>query len=91
MGPQHVGVIGSRSASLKMDDIDRAQALTERERESLMERRRMAAKPRSLPLQCEGKRCVGCDAEIPLARLSAMPEARRCVSCQSAAEVRDVA
>ena len=91
MGPRHVDVIGSRSASLKMDDIDRAQALTERELESLVKRRRMAAKPPTLPLQHEGKRCVGCHAEIPPARLSAMPEARRCVRCQSAAEVCDVA
>lgn len=65
-----------------MDIVDKAQELEQRERFRGVGRIRAG-------LLAEGTAdCVDCDEEIPEDRKKAMPNARRCASCQEKHEMR---
>ena len=62
-----------------MDEADRAQAINERELASILARR----KPASMRALATHTDCVRCGDEIPEARRTALPNATRCVNCQT--------
>lgn len=69
-----------------MDDLDRAQALEESERDAALAR---ATRPRAdeAPFESEGVRvCLDCYEPIARKRLTAQPTAVRCVACQGVIE-----
>lgn len=71
------------------DDIDRAQALEEQERDAALEQQAAAAAIVETPFDIEGVRaCSTCFEPIPRKRLRANPRAVRCVECQTRIERR---
>ena len=71
------------------DDIDRAQALEEQERDASLEQQAAAAAIVEAPFDIEGVRvCSTCFEPIPRKRLRANTGAVRCVECQTRVERR---
>lgn len=71
-----------------LDDVDRAQDVTERfHKDCLAEHRR-----RTLPHRTDASRrdCADCGCPIPPARLAALPDALCCVDCQQLREAYGV-
>ena len=68
-----------------MDYIDIAQDHETQEREALVRARKRFHLPQDIS-QGEYLHCIGCDAEIPLARRVAVPHVKTCVDCQAASE-----
>ncbi|MCK5769488.1 TraR/DksA C4-type zinc finger protein [Algiphilus sp.] len=66
------------------DVIDRANELAERERASALE----AARARTDAAPSGAMWCEECEALIPERRRQAVPSARMCVDCETAAEMR---
>lgn len=69
-----------------MDDLDRAQAYEERERESALSR---IVRPRIVWRDRRRKvYCRDCGDPVPRERMAAVPYATRCSECESAKELQ---
>ena len=64
------------------DLIDQAQQVEEQHRAAAL------ARHHARPVSVGASHCVDCDAPIPAARRHALPNADRCVGCQTVAERR---
>lgn len=64
------------------DEIDRAQALEEAQRDDALAEHR-----RRMPVGDTAEVCDDCGEPIPEARRAAVPGVRRCVACQERAEL----
>lgn len=74
-----------------MDEVDRANALAQHERESSLATtlRRIAAAVAEPPrLSDAGAHCLECNAVIAPARLNALPHANTCIDCAQRAELK---
>jgi DnaK suppressor protein len=70
-----------------MDELDRAQAVSEIYEAAAM--RTLFNKRKQMPLpdsNTEVRRCTNCNEIIPRARIEANPNAVRCIGCQTKAE-----
>jgi len=59
-----------------MDDIDKANELAEKHRESAILKSVKSLKPNGIVY------CIDCEAKIPEARKLAIPSCKRCIECQ---------
>lgn len=67
------------------DIFDRAAELEQRQRDQAL--KAALNRPKETPRQNEhGRYCIGCDVQIPAARLVAVPHAVRCITCQQERE-----
>lgn len=68
------------------DDIDRAQDLEARQRDTALRRQATRAGLLGKTMTDSATECQDCEQPIPEARRWAMPGCQRCVKCQSAQE-----
>lgn len=71
-----------------MDDIDRAQALEEAQRQDALDRVYHGGAPREDWQTASAKWCDECGDRIPDARRRAVPGTQLCAACQSREEHR---
>jgi DnaK suppressor protein len=69
-----------------MDQIDRANELMTVHNEDAIDRFRRRATTKSKPAPGQHDDCIDCGDAIPPERLSALPEADRCIDCQNGFE-----
>lgn len=70
-----------------MDEFDRAQELEQRQRDQAISRARH--RKRETPRMHDGVRvCIDCDDPVEPARIALLPDAARCISCQTDHERR---
>lgn len=68
------------------DDIDRAQDLEARQRDTALRRQATRAGLQGKAMTDSAIECQDCEQPIPQARRWAVPGCQRCVKCQSAQE-----
>ena len=67
------------------DMFDRAAEIEQQQRDQAL--KRALTRPTETPRQDEtGRYCTSCGIQIPAARLAAVPNAVRCISCQQERE-----